>query len=192
LNFSILSNNIAENIWDDRFYTIRIKRTGPSLIVAEVIIPIKNINAVVDQINNRFNKEKFSIEIITTIENKSILMVWFPTDFRHYSLPIIGSIPYTFHWLRSFEIIRIAIQNEGVPYSTGLWLSPYAKIVLKNQLGEFKRLKKQFDPQKIFNPGKVWGTKIPRFYPIIPWFLIVRFIIPIILIFSRILPKKLR
>ncbi|MFX0051540.1 MAG: hypothetical protein ACFE8U_09645, partial [Candidatus Hermodarchaeota archaeon] len=73
-----------------------------------------------------------------------------------------------------------------------LWLSPFSRIVLKDQLNKMKHVKKEIDPNKIFNPGKVWGIWIPKFFPIIPWYIPMRLLFPIVNIILQILPQRYR
>ncbi len=188
---SILSSDLGEKFWSERFYTIKLKRRGPSLIVAELIIPTIHLEKVVKTISKRFRKESYATEILSTSDG-SILFVWFPADFRSKSIPIIGSFPYTLHWLRFFFILQIARRWNGKPYSGGLWFSPYSGLIYQKKLPQMKQLKKKIDPNKIFNPGKVWGTRVPRFFPIIPWAIPIRLGAPIIGIFYRLLPKRFR
>ncbi len=189
---SKLSNNLGERFWNERFYTIKLKRRGPSLIVAEVLIPIIHLEKVVKIISNCFSRKTYATEILSTSDGIGILFVWFLADFRRKSIPFIGSFPYAFHWLRFFYILQIARHWNGKPYSSGLWFSPYSGLIYQKKLLQMKKLKKKIDPYKIFNPGKVWGTRVPRFFPFIPWSIPIRLGAPIIGIFYRLLPKRFR
>jgi len=192
--YSLLSfpTQYANHYWEKKYYTLKIKRQGPSIIIAEVLVPTHRLTDFTELIAKRFSRDKYAIEIISTSEKLSVVFVWFPEDMNRYSLPIIGSIPYTFHWFRSFEVIRIAQGLNGQPYSVGLWLSPYARNVFNTNLKEMKAKKKQIDPYGIFNRNKVYGFNVPRFFPLFPWNLLVRIGVPILSVFYRIIPKKLR
>jgi FAD/FMN-containing dehydrogenase len=179
-NLSNLSSDLSEELWNDRFYTIRLKREGPSLIIAEVLIPTIHLEKAIGILSKRFERQSHAIEIVSTSDNLSVVFIWFPADLRHRSIPIIGPLGYT------------ARRWKGRPYSSGLWLSPYSRLIFGNQLIQMKQLKKKIDPNKIFNPGKVWGTRIPRFLPIIPWKIPIRLSVPIVNILYSILPKKFR
>ncbi|MFX0172434.1 MAG: FAD-binding oxidoreductase [Candidatus Hodarchaeota archaeon] len=187
-----LPYDFSKELWDERFYTLRLKRKGPSLIISEVLVPTSHLGNFIDQISKAYNRNIYAIELLPTIDGLTVVMVWFLTDMRKLSLPIIGSLTHVFRLVRSIEVIQIARRNKGLPYSTGFWLSPFSKIVLKDQLNKMKQLKKEIDPNKIFNPGKVWGIWIPKFFPIIPWYIPMRLLIPIINIIFRIFPQKYR
>jgi FAD/FMN-containing dehydrogenase len=189
---SELPQDIAIECWKDRFKTIKLKRKGPSLIIAEVLVPTNNLDPIIEKISNRFERHKFALEIFSASDDFSVVFVWFPVDLRSRSVPLIGSVTYTFHWLRLFDVIQIVRRWNGKPYSTGLWLSPYSGLILQQKLQKMKQFKKEIDPHGIFNPGKVWGTKIPRFFPIISWKIPIRLGVPVISFFYGLLPKKIR
>ncbi len=189
----ILPTNIAQELWDDRFYTLRLKRGGPSLIVSEVIVPSDVLRSFLAYLSKWFKEENYSVEIVALNNRNSMVMVWFPTDQRKRSLPILGSIPYLFHWFRTFQVIRIAWTVNGSTCNNGgLWLSPYPNKEDGGNVRKIKRLKKKTDPYKIFNPGKLESTRIPRFFPILSWNLFLKISLPIASIFYRVLPKRYR
>ncbi|MFW9905995.1 MAG: FAD-binding oxidoreductase [Candidatus Thorarchaeota archaeon] len=187
-----LSKGLSNILWEERFRTIRMKRQGPSLIIAEVLIPINHLNEITAILANRYERKLYALEIISTSDGLCILFVWFPADIRSKSIPIFGSLPYNFHWIRIFDIIQIARRWNGKPYSSGLWFSPYSSLIYGKQLREMKRLKKEIDPHGIFNPGKVWGVWLPRFFPILPYWVIIRIGAPLVSIFYKIVPKRFR
>jgi FAD/FMN-containing dehydrogenase len=189
---SPLPYDFSKELWDERFYTLRLKRKGPSLIISEVLVPTTQLGNFINHISKTYNRNTYAIELLPTIDGLTVVMVWFLTDMRKLSLPFIGSLAHAFRMVRSIEVIQIARRNNGLPYSTGLWLSPYSRIVLKDQFNKMKQIKKEIDPNKIFNPGKVWGIWIPKFFPIIHWYIPMRLLIPIINIIFRIFPQRYR
>ncbi|MHA2155130.1 MAG: FAD-binding oxidoreductase [Candidatus Hodarchaeales archaeon] len=188
-----LQPDIALDLWQDRFYTLRLKRGGPSIIVSEVIVPSNALEEFLGHLDKWFMKEKYIIEIISLINHKSMAMVWFPTDQRKRSLPILGSLPYLIRWIRSFLVIRIAWNVGGSTYNNGgLWLSPFPNEENLIQVQQIKEIKKKTDPKMIFNPGKITGSRIPRFFPILPWKLFLKIGLPIASILYRALPRRYR
>ncbi len=188
-----LPDKITIELWNDRFHTLRLKRKGPSLIISEVIVPSNALDEFLMLLSKWFATDKYSIEIISVNNQTSMVMVWFPTDQRKRNLPIIGSIPYLIHWYRSFQVIRLAWSIGGSTYNSGgLWLSPYPNESYKVQLENIHNMKRKTDPKGIFNPGKIESSRIPRFFPIIPWALFLKIGLPIASILYRIIPKKYR
>ncbi|MHA2095061.1 MAG: FAD-binding oxidoreductase, partial [Candidatus Hodarchaeales archaeon] len=161
---NILSDSIANELWDDRFYTLRLKRGGPSIIVSEIIVPSDALGKFLEALDNWFMQEKYAVEVISVSPHSCMVMVWFPTDQRKHSLPLVGSLPYLVHWFRSFQVIRIAWSVGGSTYNNGgLWLAPYPNKENLPQIVRIKKMKKRTDPNEIFNPGKIGDSKIPRF-----------------------------
>ena len=190
---NILNDEIANELWDDRFYTLRLKRGGPSLIVSEIIVPSNALEKFLVDLSSWFMDEKFSTEIISVNPHSCMVMVWFPTDQRKHSLPLIGSLPYLVHWFRSFQVIRIAWNVGGSTYNNGgLWLAPYPNEENREQILRINHLKDRTDPNRIFNPGKVGSSRIPRFLPILPWALVLKIGLPIFGLLFRVLPRRYR
>ncbi|MHA2215021.1 MAG: FAD-binding oxidoreductase [Candidatus Hodarchaeales archaeon] len=189
----ILSDSCAQELWEDRFYTLRLKRKGPSLIVGEVLVPTVNLRNFLKFLNSWFRSESFTFELVSTQERYSVVMVWFPADQRKWNLPIIGSIPYLFSWLRTFQVIRLAWRLEGTTYNNGgLWLSSFPKKGNRKRVDYIKQKKSQTDPKNIFNPGKIISPRIPRFFPIISWSLSLKIGLPIVGFLYRFVPKRIR
>ncbi|UCG03197.1 MAG: FAD-binding oxidoreductase [Candidatus Heimdallarchaeota archaeon] len=189
---SELSDDLSKRFWDERFQTIRLKREGPSLIVAEVLVPTIHLHEIIEALTKRYERKLYAIELVSASDGFCILFVWFPADIRQKSVPIFGSLPYTFHWIRTFDIIQIARHWKGKPYSSGIWFSPYSSLIFQKQLSKMKLLEKEIDPYGIFNPGKVWGAWIPRFFPILPFWITIRIGAPIASLLYRIVPKRFR
>ncbi|MHA1443365.1 MAG: FAD-binding oxidoreductase [Candidatus Hodarchaeales archaeon] len=189
----ILSDSCAQEFWDERFYTLRLKRKGPSLIIAEVLVPTVNFEKFFQLLNSWFKSELFTFELVSTQEKYSLVMIWFPTDQRKWNLPIIGSIPFIFRWFRTFQVIRLAWKVEGTTYNNGgLWLSAFPKKENIEQIDYIKQMKVKTDPKNIFNPGKIISPRIPRFFPIISWSFAVKVGVPILSFLYRFLPKRIR
>jgi FAD/FMN-containing dehydrogenase len=189
----ILSDSCAQELWEDRFYTLRLKRKGPSLIVGEVLVPTVNLVRFFKSLNSWFRSESFTFELVSTQERYSVVMVWFPADQRKWNLPIIGSIPYLFRWLRTFQVIRLAWCVEGTTYNNGgLWLSSFPKKENRKRIDYIKKKKSQTDPKNIFNPGKIISPRIPRFFPIISWASSLKIGLPIVGFLYRFVPKRIR
>lgn len=139
---------VAAKQWRDRFYPIRLKRLGPSLISSEAVIsvPVLHIERVIEEMERKFPG------IATTV-----------TMLSHEEAAIQGNLladersaAYTFEFPRSMDIIDIACQHGGCPYSTGLYFTEHAR----RNLGEEKvkrilKFKEKTDPRGILNPGKI-------------------------------------
>jgi FAD/FMN-containing dehydrogenase len=189
----VLPDTVSEDLWEDRFRTLRIKRGGPSLIISEVIIPSETLETFLEKLEDWFIRGKYSIEVVSLNDRRSMVMVWFLTDQRKFALPFIGSLPYLFHWFRSFQVIKIAWDVGGSTYNNGgLWLSPFPNEENRTQLNQIQKLKQRTDPHKLFNPGKIKDLRIPRFFPILPWGIFLKIGLPIFRVGYRMIPKRYR
>lgn len=134
--------------WDDRFFPLRLKRLGPSLISSEsvVSVPVARVEKVLEEIEAKF--PAIAIEgTMLSHEDVSIL---------GHMLSDERSAAYTFEFPLSLDIIDIARRHGGRPYSLGMYFTAYARQNLGAEkvrvLAEFKN---QTDPGGILNPGKV-------------------------------------
>ena len=138
----------TEREWRDRFYPIRLKRLGPSLISSEAIIsvPVLGIEKVIEEIEHKF--PDISITVTMLSHEEASLLGHLLSDER--------SPAYTFEFPRSLEIIDIACQHGGCPYTTGLYFTTYARRNLgTDKVRRLLEYKEQTDPQGILNPGKI-------------------------------------
>jgi FAD/FMN-containing dehydrogenase len=190
---AILPNEFASELWNDRFYTLKLKRGGPSLIISEVLIPTAKLSDFHSSLNNSFQSDHFTVEIVSTNTNVSVVMVWFPTDQRVRNLPIVGSIPYLLRWFRTFHVIRLATKVGGSTYHNGgFWLNAFPKRGNKLLIKRILRSKAKYDPSNIFNPNKLVSGRIPRFFPFLSWAFGLKLCVPILDRFYSLLPKKMR
>lgn len=190
---ALCGSQIAQLLWDERFYTLRVKRRGPSLITAEVLIPNTSLNSFYSILEKRFPSKSYATEVLSSSDEILTVLIWFPVDERKFEVPFIGSLSYLFRWFRTFEVIQIARKIGGTPYSTGLWLSAYTPEImgLKN-FKKMKEMKNKYDIQEIMNPGKVYGIYFPRFLPVISLSFAIKAIIPFLSLLYRIIPRKYR
>jgi Fe-S oxidoreductase/FAD/FMN-containing dehydrogenase len=147
-NGHVESDAEAQKEWDNRFYPIRLKRLGPSLISSEsvVSVPFAQLGQVIQEIEAKF--PDIAIEGTMISKQQVSLLGHILADER--------SPAYTFEFPKSLDIIQMACRHGGRPYSTGLYFTGYARQNLGDtrakRLGDFKR---SVDPSGIMNPGKV-------------------------------------
>ena len=149
--------------WNDRFFPIRLKRLGPSLISSEsvVSVPVSRVERVIEEIEGRFP----GIAITATM-------------LGHDEVSILGHIlgderspAYTLEFPRSLEIIDIARRHGGRPYSTGLYFTAYAEQNLgADKVRRLAEYKGRHDPRGILNPGKILPqNRNPRLLHLTLW-----------------------
>lgn len=142
----ILSDKVAEHEWSERFYTMRVKNLGPSLIPSEAIIPLTGIADVVDEANMKL--EGISIEGSMVNKDGITLLAFLTGDER--------TAAYNIGFAKSLVMMDIAKKHGGRAYSVGLYFTDDAEEALGAQnLKKMSDYKKKNDPDNLFNPGKI-------------------------------------
>jgi Fe-S oxidoreductase/FAD/FMN-containing dehydrogenase len=152
----VLRKEIADHEWEQRFRLMVVKRLGPSLVPAEVVVPLDKLGNVMEEIENKVNqpvvKEGVVIEKGRDGKPEAVILGFIPSDQRKFS--------YNFVFGLVLSIVKIAQKHGGRPYSTGLYFThKTGEILGKERTKRLKALKNQVDPHKILNPDKVLGGK---------------------------------
>ncbi|WP_088225478.1 FAD-binding and (Fe-S)-binding domain-containing protein [Desulfosporosinus sp. FKB] len=145
-----LASEAAEHEWDLRFAPMRLKRIGPSIITTEVIVPTKNLTAVLKDIEKKI-KQPFVAEGMVGKDDKVTILGFIPHDER--------SLAFNPAYALAISVINIAKKYEGTAYSTGLYFKGEAKSVLGTE--RYQKLtayKAKVDPHNLLNPNKVIGS----------------------------------
>jgi len=139
------NEEIGREIWESRFYPMRIKRLGPSLIPAEVLVPSEKLPLFFRKFNP---KAQFGSEVWFIKGGKAAVLSFILCDERRWS--------YVLYWRYILKALKIAKKLGGQSYSTGYYLSKESK-----NLRNFKDLlefKKKVDPNNLLNPNKVFPS----------------------------------
>jgi len=153
----ILSERIAEHEWKDRFKLMVVKRLGPSLVPAEVVIPLSRLGRFMAEVDNKINqpvvKEGTVVRKGKDGKPEVVILGFIPADQRKFS--------YNFVFSLSLSIMKIAEANGGRAYSTGLYFKSKAdKVLGTERVARLKAFKNKIDAAGIFNPGKVIGHSL--------------------------------
>lgn len=140
----------AEHEWDLRFSPMRLKRIGPSIIPTEVVVPLSEMAAVLDEIDEKI-KQPFILEGMVGKGDKVVLLGFIPHDQR--------TLAFNAAFALSLSVIKIAKRHGGAAYSTGLYFRREASSVLgADRVAKLSAFKKHVDPRGLMNPGKVLGS----------------------------------
>jgi Fe-S oxidoreductase/FAD/FMN-containing dehydrogenase len=155
----ILSERIAAHEWGNRFKLMIVKRLGPSLVPAEVVIPLSSLGDVMTEIESKINqplvKEGVVIRQSAGGKPEVVILGFIPSDQRKFS--------YNFVFGLALTLMKIAEKHGGRPYATGLYFSQKANAILgKERTERLRNFKAQIDPKRILNPGKVIGRGLVK------------------------------
>jgi Fe-S oxidoreductase len=153
-NSERLPDHIAQHEWENRFKIMAIKRLGPSLVPAEVVVPLSNLSKMMAELERTVKQPLVKEGIIVRKEGigepEAIILGLIPSDQRKFR--------YNFIFGLCLTIMKAAEKYGGRPYSTGLYYANKAKEVLgKDRVNRIEAFKKEVDPGGILNPGKVFG-----------------------------------
>ncbi|MBN1376032.1 MAG: FAD-binding oxidoreductase, partial [Dehalococcoidia bacterium] len=148
----VLSNRIAEHEWKNRFKIMVVKRLGPSLVPAEVVIPLSALGDVMSEIELKIDQPivKEGVIIRESVGGKPevVILGFIPSDQRKFSYNFVFSLTLT--------VIKIAEKYGGRAYATGIYFASKADSILgQDRLTRLKEFKRKVDPRGIMNPGKV-------------------------------------
>ena len=148
----ILDDRIAQHEWQHRFKLMVVKRLGPSLVPAEVIVPLAGLGNVMTEIEHRVNQPVVKEGVI--VRNgasglpEAVILGFIPSDERKFSYNFVFGLVLT--------IVKIAEKHGGRPYATGMYFTAKANRVLgAHRIEHLRSFKRHVDPQGLLNPGKV-------------------------------------
>jgi len=150
----ILSETIAQHEWDHRFKLMTIKRLGPSLVPAEVVVPLASLADTLDEFTRNIGqplvKEGVVLRRGAHGAPEVVILGFIPADQRKFSYNFVFGLVLT--------ILKIAERHGGRPYSTGMYFTRKVEQVLGKQRAQrLRAFKAEVDPAGVLNPGKVLG-----------------------------------
>lgn len=155
---STLTAHDAEHEWGERFYPLRGKKFGPSIIATDVVIPADNLAAFAERIRAKFGDEL--VYEATAVGDREYAVIGFMlADERKLSFTVLFS--------NSLAVNEIAKKVGGRAFASGMYLTPESEAIfgaeLLDRVAAFKR---QTDPDGILNPGKVLPLKLDPKSPV--------------------------
>ena len=149
---AVLPEELAHHEWEQRFNIMKVKRLGPSLVPAEVVIPLDSLAETLEQIDKKIT-QPIVIEGMGISGEEIVLLGFIPHDERKLS--------YNFTFPLALTVAKIAKRYGGRPYSTGLYFAHEAPTVLgKERLSRIRAFKEEHDSGAVLNPGKVVKSKL--------------------------------
>lgn len=148
----ILPQEMADGEWEERYKALRLKRGGPSVLGAEIWLPLKSLTAYLEDVqkmSRAYALNLVSYGHVVTPEYATVMTTFYANETR--------TIRYIINLSLVKKIHDIGYRHGGYPYGVGLWNTPYLKRIYKiPQIGELRARKKSLDDRGIMNPGKVY------------------------------------
>jgi len=115
----ILSERIAQHEWKNRFKLMVVKRLGPSLVPAEVVVPLANLGDALTEIERKVNqpivKEGVIVRRGAGGQPEAVILGFIPSDQRRFDYNFVFGLVLT--------VMKVAERHGGRPYATGLYFS---------------------------------------------------------------------
>jgi Fe-S oxidoreductase/FAD/FMN-containing dehydrogenase len=145
-----VADDLAQHEWDERFAIMHIKRLGPSLIPTEIVIPLDNLAAALEDIEGGI-RQPLVIEGMVAKGKQVIILGFIPHDER--------ALTYNVAFGLSLSTIQKAKRYGGRAYASGLYFAHEANNILgEDKVQRLHTFKGKVDPHNIMNPGKILGN----------------------------------
>lgn len=157
-----LGTEVAEEEWQGRYYPLKIKRIGPSIMGGEFSAPLSRLKTAVGLVESLAKKRGIILGLHGVLgANEALLMPQLLCDERR----TLRFITLT-SLVKDFNNLSLAI--GGTPYGAGLFNAFYAREVHGAGFFRLAKLKKELDRRNIMNPGKGllhmtrYGIPVPK------------------------------
>lgn len=153
----VMRDKLAEEEWAEKFYPMRFKKLGPTLIATEVIVPIEKLAEFITEVEKKY-KGQFALEGTMIHNDKMTLLGFMLSDERKAGFPMA--------YASSLSVIEMGEKLGGRVFTLGLYFADKANDVLGEKLvNQIWQYKQQIDPKGIMNPGKVVPSKLDKNSP---------------------------
>ena len=152
-----LDDKLAAAEWDERFFPLRLKALGPSVVPSEVDIPADKLPAFISAFKQSAGDFAYNGTLIKNGERTTVL-TYAPGDERRFG--------FMFSYAGSFGALKAATKLGGRPYAIGTYLTDWSEGYFGREA--LKRLftaRQQADPGAILNPGKVFPRLLDKKAP---------------------------
>lgn len=144
----VLPEEISEHETGEWFRTMKVKRLGPSFIPAEVVMPAEKLSTVISEINKAVSLPVL-MEGMVAKGDDVILLCFIPHSETSFKFNMAFPL--------ALSINRIAEENGGRMYATGLYFAKDSPKVYGEHFRKLMELKKKFDPNDVMNPETLTG-----------------------------------
>jgi glycolate oxidase len=157
------SHEFAHHEWEERLFEMRTKRLGPTLMLAEGMIPVPKLDEMMKGTKKIFKKMGLVGAITGTIPDRNTVafMPYCLTDERKLRSMIAMAI--------GKKVGDLSFKLGGRPAGLGIFFAGNLKKLHKGGADVMRNIKYAMDPNDIMNPGKTiegltrFGIPIPAF-----------------------------
>lgn len=147
---------LASLLWHERFFPMKKKVLGPTLLANEVILPLAEAASFMKaakEMAKRFGAN-ISIESHIISKNETLVISNILCDSRSF-------FPYLSKMSLVPILTRLAIKNYGGrPYGVGIWNTPFLNAKFNHEMiMGYKTYKERVDPNNILNPSKFFRIR---------------------------------
>jgi len=148
----VLSSALAKLEWGEKFYPMRMKALGPSLIQSEAVVPTEKLLILVENVRRWIKGITFDCTLINQGEETTILTYVLDDERRR---------GFTLAYPKNLTTIEEAKKVGGRAYAVGMYLTDEAEQIFgEEKLQRSYKFKKELDPCGIMNPGKIFPAKL--------------------------------
>jgi len=143
---------VPEHEWEERFRVMAIKRIGPSFIPAEVVVPLSELEKLLEDWD-RSIKQPIAIEgMVAGGGTPQVTLLGFILHDER-------TVAFNFAFGLALSAIVQARRHGGRAYSSGLYFAHEAANILgRERVHALRAYKREKDPADIMNPGKILGN----------------------------------
>ncbi len=154
LGGDLLDDKVAATEWDERFFPIKAKKLGPSLVAGEVMVPVEKMAFYLRRVQEAIPVKELSVEGHVTDDGRIYFFLYTLDDERRPQYPL--------GWSTSAWILGLAKKVGGRSYHSGVWLQWESKSVYgATRYNKLKAFKNQADHRNLMNPGMVFPMVAP-------------------------------
>jgi FAD/FMN-containing dehydrogenase/NAD-dependent dihydropyrimidine dehydrogenase PreA subunit len=150
----LADDKTAADEWAARFYPIRAKKLGPSLVAGETFVPVARLAEYLKTLRAKVSVSDLSVEGHVTDDGRVYFFIFTLDDERRPNYPL--------GWGTSAWILSLAKKMGGRSYASGVWLQWESKSVFgETRYKKLKAFKAQSDFRCLMNPGMVFPYPAP-------------------------------
>lgn len=149
----VAKGDLAKREWDNRFNQISVKRMGPSLVTAEVVVPADRLFEALEAARKAAKLEEFGIWCLAVGPREVLLVCQGLADERRPD--------YVLTHANSVAIVDSVKRFGGRVASAGLLFPGESKRAYGwERMNRWRDFRRKYDPKDLMNPGKIFPAHL--------------------------------